>query len=335
MEAKMTKLSVIVPVYNVEKYLSKCLDSAIDTSLTGYEIIAVNDGSTDSSPTILREYASEYSSLIRVINQENGGLGAASNAGIEAACGEYIVFLDSDDYYAPGAVSELLNLCELNCDICFFDFVSVNALGQEIGRSSCCYADDSIFSLESNPAILLSSPSRVNKLYRKSIFISSGIRYPSRVWFEDYRTTPKLIAAASSMCYRALPLYNYLQQPESITHVKNASRNLEVIAAVEDILEYYRNAGLYEKYFRELEYSAYYNELLTSSTRVNLIDCSSPVQDELLSWFITHFPDYRSNPYFQQMPSKYRLIHFLIIHRLRYSLHALMTFNNRIKKKGI
>lgn len=329
------KLSIIIPVYNVEKYLSRCLDSVVYPSLQNYEILAVNDGSTDASSSILHDYESRYSSLIRVVNQDNQGLGAASNTGIEAALGEFIAFLDSDDYYSPGAVPELLKLCSLNCDICIFDIVSVNSQAQEIGRSSESCTDDSVFSLETNPTILLGSPSRVNKLYRRSLFIDSGIRYPSRVWFEDYRTTPKLFAAASEITYRPLPLYNYLQQSESITHIKNASRNLEIITASEDILDYFSSAGLYNKYRDELEYSVYYNELLTSSTRVNLIDYSSPVQEELLSWYINRFPEYSNNPYFKQMPAKYKLIHFLIVHRLHLPLHVLMKLNNRAKNKGI
>lgn len=329
------KLSIIVPVYNVEKYLAKCLDSAICPSVQDYEILAVNDGSTDSSPSILQKYASDYPEFIRVVNRENGGLGAASNTGIEAARGEFIAFLDSDDYYASGAVSELLKLCDLDNDICIFDIVSVNAQGQEIGRISPFDQEKSGLSLESDPALLLISPSRVNKLYKRSLFLDTGIRYPSRVWFEDYRTTPKLFASASTISYRPLPLYNYLQQPESITHVKNASRNLEIIAAVEDILEYFESAGLYEKYRDELEYSAYYNELLTSTTRVNLIDPSSAVQEELLNWYTGRFPDYRQNPYFKKMPLKYRLIHFLIVSRMRRPLHALMTLNNKAKNKGV
>ena len=118
----MVRLSVVIPVYNVEKYLRECLDSVIQPGMEGYEIVCVNDGSTDSSPAILEEYREKYPELIRTVHTENQGLGAASNNGIAAAKGEYIAFLDSDDYYPENAVEEILEVCENGDDICIFDF---------------------------------------------------------------------------------------------------------------------------------------------------------------------------------------------------------------------
>ena len=105
----MIRLSVIIPVYNVEDYVAKCLDSLIppaeEAILRGeepeYEIIAVNDGSTDSSPTIVQDYVNRYPQLIRLVTTENMGQGHARNAGIDEARGEYLYFIDSDDYLAP------------------------------------------------------------------------------------------------------------------------------------------------------------------------------------------------------------------------------------------
>ncbi len=116
----MIKVSLIIPVYNVEKYLRKCLDSAVGQTLQEYEIICVNDGSADESGDILREYAQRFS-RIRVIEQENQGLSAARNTGIENADGEYICFLDSDDWLEPAALQELLEISEIEkADIVFF-----------------------------------------------------------------------------------------------------------------------------------------------------------------------------------------------------------------------
>ena len=104
----MIKLSIVIPVYNVEKYLAKCLDSVIYPALDGYEVIVVNDGSTDGSGAIAAEYAAHYPGLLRLIEQENGGLGAARNTGLEAAEGEFVFFLDSDDSLREKAVPEML-----------------------------------------------------------------------------------------------------------------------------------------------------------------------------------------------------------------------------------
>ena len=97
----MPKLTVMIPVYNVENYLKKCLDSVIYPELGDYEIVLVNDGSTDKSGEICDEYAQRFPALIRVITTPNGGLGKARDVGIDAARGEYILFLDSDDYLSP------------------------------------------------------------------------------------------------------------------------------------------------------------------------------------------------------------------------------------------
>ena len=116
----MVKVTVVIPVYNVEKYLKKCVDSVITQNFNDFEIILVDDGSTDNSGVLCDDYASKYE-FISVIHQENKGLGGARNTGIEAANGEYILFLDSDDFLAP----DCLKICcekaeQYNCDMVAF-----------------------------------------------------------------------------------------------------------------------------------------------------------------------------------------------------------------------
>ena len=136
----MIRLSVIIPVYNVEDYVAKCLDSLIppaeEAILRGeepeYEIIAVNDGSTDSSPAIVQDYVNHYPQFIRLITTENMGQGHARNVGIDEAQGEYLYFIDSDDYLAPGAMGEMLRTLDGSYDILIFDSIAVNVDGGEI-----------------------------------------------------------------------------------------------------------------------------------------------------------------------------------------------------------
>ena len=116
----MVKVSIIVPVYNVEKYLSKCLESLINQTLKDIEIICVNDGSTDNSLSILKEYANK-DSRIKIIDKQNEGVSVARNTGIEVATGEYLIFVDSDDYLVENACEKALNTIEHNnSDICIF-----------------------------------------------------------------------------------------------------------------------------------------------------------------------------------------------------------------------
>ncbi|MBQ5523131.1 MAG: glycosyltransferase family 2 protein [Oscillospiraceae bacterium] len=329
----MITLSIVVPVYNVEKYLRECLDSAIVPGMDGYEIVCVNDGSTDSSPEILEEYRKRYPKLIRVMHTENQGLGAASNNGIAAAKGEYIAFLDSDDYLPPESIREMLAACKYGDDIIFFNFTEVNDKGDIIGINKGCCRDEGVFTLESYPQVLFDRPSRANKLFRRTLFEEHSIHYPSRVWFEDYRTNPKLYPFCHSMRYIDKEWYYYRQQPSSITHGKDPSRNLEILDAADDLLGFYEKEDLFRQYREELEYSVFYNVLLTSTDRVNLIDPKSEVQEKLLDYMNARFPTYEQNRYFRGMSKKYKLLHFLIKNKQYMFLNTVLHANNWIKGK--
>lgn len=322
------KLSIVIPVYNVEKYLKACLDSVIIPDRESYEIIAVNDGSTDSSPIILSRYADEYPGLIQVINTENGGVGSARNIGIKAAQGKYIAFIDSDDTYTQGAVNRMIEICEGEFDICFFDAVAINENGKPLGKViGPGFEGD--FTMESNPSVVFAQPSTWNKIYRRTLFTDNNIEFPGRVWFEDLRTIPKLYIHADKMKYVPECLYNYMQRSGSIMNEKvRTERNLEMIDACEDLLSYYRERDLCSD---ALEYCIFYNELLTSVDRVNLIDKNSSVQEKLIEWFEENFPGYRENPYYSNMPGKYKLLSNLIFKRRFGALHFLLELNEVIK----
>ena len=328
----MPKLTVMIPVYNVEEYLPKCLDSVIYPELKDYEIVLVNDGSTDASGDICREYAEKYPELIRVITTENGGLGRARDVGIDAATGEYILFLDSDDYLSPDALPEMFEILKQDFDMCFFDIRSVNESGRLLKYMHGCSIEGE-FTLESYPELLFEMPSAWNKIYRRSLFTDNGIYYPPRVWYEDMYVTPKLYTKAEKMLSVHKPWHNYLQRAGSITNNKNTQRNMEIIPAVNSMLDAYREAGLFEKYHDQLEYSAFYNQVLTSCARVNLADRKSDVQNQLYMDYITKFPDYMNNPYIKKLCPKYRLIHFFIRHKMYLALNAVMRANNFIKGK--
>jgi len=328
----MTKLSVVIPVYNVEKYLSKCLNSIIYPELADYEIIIVNDGSTDSSPAICREYAEKNPGLIKVITTENGGLGAARDVGIDAAQGEYILFLDSDDFLSPNAIPEMYEYFENDFDILFFDIRSVNEEGRLLRYYNGCKIEGE-FTLESFPELLFEMPSAWNKVYRRSLFTENQIYYPGRVWYEDMYVTFRLYTCAEKMLSVHKPWHNYLQRAGSITNNKNTQRNLEIIPAVNSMIGAFKDAGQYGKYFSQLEFSAFHHEVITSIARVNLADRKSNVQDKLFEDYKSKFPDYLKNPYVKKMSVKYKLIHFCICTKNYLLLNIIMNANDKIKGK--
>lgn len=328
----MIKLSIVIPVYNVENYLAKCLDSVIVPGLDGYEVIVVNDGSTDGSGAIAVDYAERYPALIRLIEQKNGGLGAARNTGLEAAQGEFLFFLDSDDWLREGAVAEMLVKLEEDFDICIFGMLSVTESGVVLDDIRSCPREGPV-ALKDFPELLLCPPSGCNKLCRRSLFMDSGLRFPARVWYEDLRTMPKLYLMTDRIVADSRQWYVYLQRAGSIINSANLQRNLELIDAIEDLSQYYKDRGMYEAYREEFTYIAFYNQFLAAPVRLCLADPKSPVLDKLVDNFLANYPDFRENRYVQAAPVKYRLLSRLMEKKRYGAVRFLMGLNSKIKHK--
>ncbi len=326
------KLSIIIPVFNTRDYLADCLESVLDPICDDYEIIVVNDGSTDDSGSIAQDYAARYPSLIRLITTDNGGLGAARNVGLEAAQGEFLFFLDSDDTLAKGALPEIMRELTPDRDILLFDLLSVRPDGAVIERLSGCKRAGAV-SLPSYPELLMEYPSGCNKICRRSLFLESGIRFPGRVWYEDLRTMPKLYLLTDKIWSSGCAWYRYLMRPGSITNSAKLERNLEIIDAVDDLLSFYREKGSFERYKPQLEYLAFYHIFLTASVRVCLVDPGSPVLPALKASILERFPDFDKNPYVQNMSLKHRLLAALLLGGRYKAVAALIRMKDRLRKK--
>ena len=324
------KLSIVIPVYNTRDYLPACLDSVLGADADDHEIIVVNDGSTDDSGIVAAGYAARFPARIRVITTENGGLGAARNVGLEAARGEFVFFLDSDDRLADGALTELLAELTPERDIVFFDFLSVDQEGKVLERLPGCKRTGAV-NLGSYPELLSEYPSGCNKICRRSLFLDSGIRFPGRVWYEDLRTMPKLYPLTERIWSTGRAWYLYLVRPGSITKGAALERNLEIIDAVDDLLGYYKALGLYETYREQLEYVAFYNLFLTGSVRVCLGDPNSPVLSRLRQAFLDRVPGYADSAWYRALPKKHLLLTRLLLAGRYRTVAALMRLNERRK----
>lgn len=335
----MLKLSIIIPVYNVEEYIARCLDSVVDYGRAcissgqepGYEVIIVNDGTQDASAEIAGKYVTACPGFVRMISIENSGQGQARNVGMDAAAGEFLYFLDSDDYLAPGAMERLLSLTDRDFDICIFDSIAVNTLGRELEYRPGCKRTEKL-SLAEYPGLLLENPDVWNKIFRRSLFAANGIRFTPGVWFEDLRTVPKLYAYTDRIIYVPEALHRYLQRPGSVTNTEQVRRNLEIIPALDELLAFYEARGQAGELKDVLEYLAFHCQFLTSSVRANLADRKSPVQEQLMQDFLEKFPRFRENPYIKSMSLQHKLLSFLLLHRLRRSVFLLMKLNRALKK---
>lgn len=329
----MLKLSVIIPVYNVEKYIAKCLDSVVCCDGADYEIIVVNDGSTDSSGRLAEAYAEKYPQLVRVISTPNRGLGPARNLGIAQAQGEYVFCIDSDDYLIEGGMRAILDTVERGSDIVLFDAVSVREDGSELWYIPGSKRTERL-TLDEYPGLLLEIPNVWNKVVRRSLYTDNGIEFPA-IWFEDLATMLRLYSFARSVEYLPEPLYRYVQRPQSITNSKKTARNAEIITALDELIGFYRERGEYDRLHDELEYLAFHSQFLTASIRVNLADRRSPLQDRLIDDYVTKFPDYEDNPYLRTMPLRHRLLAKLLKKRRYLAVHLLMKLNNVLKRKNL
>lgn len=239
----MCKVSVIVPVYKVEKYLNKCVDSIINQTLEDIEIILVDDGSPDNCGKICDDYAQKDNRIV-VIHKTNGGLSDARNAGLEVARGEYIGFVDSDDYIAPEMISLLYGVCKKNstdiagCDLAYVyettDRVDYNSNKQESVLSS---DDFFVLMLDVNKYLRTGV---WNKIYKRSLF--DTVRFPKGKLFEDVGTMYKLIFQVDKITYVSKPGYFYLKQREgAITSGKYSIKEYDRLEMNTCMVDYIKN----------------------------------------------------------------------------------------------
>ena len=240
-------ITVIVPVYKVEPYLQKCVDSIINQTYTNLEMILIDDGSPDRCPTICDEYA-QKDNRIKVIHQDNSGLAQVRNVGIDNAQGEYITFIDSDDFVVPNYVELLYKgLDKFNAEmsiasLCIYRDVAKFEKSTEpddffeISKEKCI---EQYTSIKTNPFI-----SAWNKLYKRELF--SSIRYPNGKLYEDAFTTYKLIDKAKKIVFTPSKLYFYRINPQSILGQSFNEKHYEMVEAFRSGFEFFNQKRDYE-----------------------------------------------------------------------------------------
>ena len=234
----MKKVSIVIPVYNVEKYLRDCMDSVIVQTYQDIEVIVVNDGSTDNSGIICDEYAAK-DDRFRVIHKENGGAASAKNVGLDHATGDYIAFLDSDDYVEPNWIGELVNALESNySDVAECNFLRELINFSEVGNDSKYYVG--AFTTEDYLANYLDNWTCSlfwNKLFKAELI--KNVRFRSeRRCIDDEFFTYKVLSAATKIVRIDNQLYHYRQRRSSVV---SSEKNKKQITddALEILIERY------------------------------------------------------------------------------------------------
>ena len=254
-------ISVIVPIYKVEQYLEKCIDSIINQTYKNLEIILVDDGSPDNCGKICDEYSKE-DNRIKVIHKKNGGLSDSRNKGLNISSGNYVVFIDSDDYIDTNMIEKLYNkLIETNSDICICDFIREFenfSKYNNFEKKYFCVEGNEKFKCLYNQYNVVSTV-QWNKLYKKNIFDSikfevGKINEDEFIVFDEFEKANKII-------YVLEPLYYYRQRQNSIMNSKFNIKRYDAIEALEKRIEKLKEKGLYE--LLTLNYIKIFNNILS------------------------------------------------------------------------
>lgn len=253
----MDLISVIIPVFNVEEYLGRCVESVAIQTYKNIEIILVDDGSTDACPQICETYAKK-DDRIRVIHKKNEGLSSARNVGLDISQGKYIFFVDSDDFIAPHMFEILMNRIKYyNADVAICEFIRVDTKGQIVGKSIISHKEEVWSGRELLAKNILEKKNQYvvawNKLYKRDIF--KELRFPVGKIHEDEFVFHKICDKCDLVVITGEELYFYTQRKDSIMLSGNYEKRI-------DVLDAYVDRSLYMRQIKNLEMEKAYYETL-------------------------------------------------------------------------
>ena len=295
----MYKVSIIVPIYNTEQYLNKCLDSLVNQTLQDVEIILINDGSTDNSQNIIDEYSAKYPNKIKSFTKENGGQATARNLGITKATGEYIGFVDSDDWIELNMYEELYNkaLSEgLDIVCCNEYLVTDNVKKKNFNR--LMYPNDI------NNNYIIRESGAWNKIIKRDLVINNNIFFLENRIYEDLATIPTLALYTNKIGYINSYLYNYLiRNGSTMNQIKYSKKLEDIFPVMEELSIKFEN-----NHKEELEYLYIIHLLREASLRFLLYKEGKNKRKEIINLMKNKFPNWRNNKYFKKDSFKDQLI---------------------------
>lgn len=308
----MIRVSIIVPVYNVYNYLDRCLKSIKEQTLKDIEVIVVNDGTPDTSQEIIDKYTA-IDSRFKGYIKENGGLSDARNYGMTKARGEYIAFVDSDDYIEKDMYELMYNKAKENdSDIVECDF-------------TWDYPNKVIEDKTSVKENLLIDVRVVawNKIYKRKFVEKTGIKFTKGVRYEDVDWCYKLLANVSTFSSVHKCLYHYIQRNNSIANTQN-ERVRDIFIVLNNTLFYYKEKGIYDKFKDELEY-IYMRYIFGSSFKrvVKIKDKTlrNQILDESYNNLLSNFPNYKDNKYLKAKKG-FKNTYFKLMNKFTYKLSS-------------
>ena len=309
----MTKISVIVPVYNTEKYLEKCLDSLLRQTLEGIEIIVVNDGSKDGSKKIIDDYAKKYRN-IEAYHLPNGGVSKARNFGLAKAKGEYIAFLDSDDYVDENLYEKMYDKAiKDEVDVCECDYI-----WEFPNKKRYDYLNEKIHPLLAVRAVVW------NRLYRRDFLLQNKLTFHEGVYYEDVEFCYEFFPYVKTFAYVKDVYVHYVQRENSIT--SNRTEKLrDIYKVLDSTIEYYKEHHFYEKYKNELEYI--YMRYIFGSSFLRLVKIPDKKRrkemlEESYQKLLSTYPNYKKNSHLKEGGKKN--LYFRSINRFTFPIYGFV-----------
>lgn len=314
----MPKVSIIVPMYNVEEYVEKCLDTLVHQTIEDIEIIIVNDGSTDNSKEKAKLFCKKYPQKIVYLEKENGGLSDARNYGIPYAKGEYIAFLDSDDYIELDTYKKMYELAKKEeSDMVECDFIWEYPNKQKVDSGKVYSGKHEM--IEKIRVVAW------NKMIKREILEKAKIQFPKGYRYEDVEFTYKLIPYLNKVSFLKEPCIHYVQRQNSISNVQN-ERTKEIFDVLNHVIEYYKENNIYDEYKEELEY-VYTRYLLCSSLLRMVKVANKETRKQLLTetWnnLNSKFPEWKKNTILNNEKSM-KNIYMKTINKFTFKLYGII-----------
>jgi len=327
------EVSIIIPVYNTEKYFEKCMESVLAQKERDFEVILVDDGSTDRSGALCDFYA-EKDDRVSVLHKNNAGPAAARNSGLSCAAGKYLCFVDSDDYLSKDYLEKSLAAArQYDADIVIFDYDAVDETGSAILHYHAGLDHGRVLTLETCPALLNTSPSPCNKLYKKQHLDRLQTRFPEGRLYEDLAVMPTLYYNASAVYIDAGALYFYVVHKGSIMRMTvpdSQKRYEDRIFAVNCIKEFYTGAGMDEMLKENLEFLAIYHIYFMLSIETIAEDPKNEYLQKYGEYIRREYPAYKKNRLIPILFTKKERIKFRLLNGRHYKMIALLG-----KVKGV
>lgn len=319
----MIKVSVIIPVYNGEKYIKSCLDSVLNQTLSEIEIIIINDGSKDDTQKILEQYREKYLDKIEIVSKENEGQGKARNIGIDLAKGEFVTFVDSDDTIDSNMLQKLydeIKTKEVDLVICdYYEILNVKEgkrkaktkLKEEINERKTNKCEKKAIlqktgDLKKDYIISVAGP--CNKLIKTDILKKNNLRFLENAIYEDIAMIPLIALYTNKIAYVEEPLYNYyIRTGSTMRQTEFNNKLLSIYTVLETLEKGFQQSGLVEEYKEELEFIYIKHLLYAGSGR--FLEYKQGIEQipKIVEIIKTKYPNWKNNQYYKKQSKIFKL----------------------------